>query len=193
MADPGSVDILFSLRDLQGVIETSVTANSDPRKLGYVLLSGGSPVDFAEGFPVCRAAVAYPADGYAAVFGWTQMVTSTDSGGVGEYAMDPIAIYSEVSTPFAWYGFKPTLFDAPSRETRIDMVWQAHSFLCVSPDAVLTRRVQAVAGFSWGFDVADGNITISGPAALESASWDEHLALLKSNYPSWAFDPGFRC
>jgi hypothetical protein len=33
------------------------------------------------------------------------------------------------------------------------MTWQAHSFLCIAPDAVLTRRVQAIAGFSWGFAI----------------------------------------
>jgi len=28
------------------------------------------------------------------------------------------------------------------------MDWEAHRFLCISPDAVLTRHVHAVAGFS---------------------------------------------
>jgi hypothetical protein len=36
---------------------------------GYLVLSYGLPVDFATDFPVCRAAVTYPADGYAAIFG----------------------------------------------------------------------------------------------------------------------------
>jgi len=102
---------------------------------------------------VCRATITYPAAGFAAVFGWTQMVRSADSG-AGGFEMDPIAIYRHVPTPFAWYGLKPELFDAPSRETRPDMDWEAHSFLCLSPDAVLTPRVQAVAGFSWGFTMS---------------------------------------
>jgi len=54
--------------------------------------TGGSPVNFDRDFPVCRAAVTYPTDGYAAVFGWTQMVCSTDSTASG-FEMDPIPIY----------------------------------------------------------------------------------------------------
>ena len=30
------------------------------------------------------------------------------------------------------------------------MTWQCRSYLYVSPDAVVSRRVQAVTGFSWG-------------------------------------------
>jgi len=190
MADSYDLHVLFSLRGVQGLIDVSVTRNSEPKAVGYSLLSGGLPVDFAKGFPVCRATVAYPADGYAAVFGWTQMVRSTECA-TGQFEMDPIAIYSEVSTPFAWYRLKPTLFDAPSRETRSDMVWRAHSFLCVSPDAVITRHVQAVAGFSWGFDISSSDITIAEPTHLDPMNWDEHLTLLTASYPSWAFDPGY--
>ena len=78
MADSYDLHVLFSLRGVQGLIDVSVTRNSEPKAVGYSLLSGGLPVDFAKGFPVCRATVAYPADGYAAVFGWTQMVRSTE-------------------------------------------------------------------------------------------------------------------
>jgi hypothetical protein len=80
-------------------------------------------VDFARNFPVCRATVTYPAGGYAAIFGWTQLVRSTDSA-AGAFEMDPIAIYRGVATPFAWYGLRPELFDAPSRDPRADMDWE---------------------------------------------------------------------
>ena len=102
----------FSLRGISGRIDVSISANTDPSALGYLLLSYGLPVDFARGFPVCRATVTYPADGYAAIFGWTQMVRSTDAA-TGDFEMDPIAIYKGVDTPFAWYGTRPELFDAP--------------------------------------------------------------------------------
>ncbi len=167
-----------------------LTANADPASLGYSLLFDGQSAESAKGFPVCRASVAYPADGYAAMFGWTQMVRSTDSV-EPDFEMDPIAIYRDVSTPFAWFGFLPELFDAPSRDERHDMDWEAHSFLCVSPDAVLTPRVQAVAGFRWGFSIRDADITFARPAVLDSAMWDNHLALLRSSHPRWTFDAGF--
>jgi hypothetical protein len=47
------------------------------------------------------------------------------------------------------------------------MDWQAHSFLCISPDAILTRQVQAIAGFSWGFTIAGEDIVITEPATLD--------------------------
>jgi hypothetical protein len=180
----------FTLRGTPGRIDASVGFNRDPDAIGYSLLTAGATTDFARGFPVCEATVSYPAAGYAAVFGWTQMVASTDSSD-GRFEMDPIAIYANVATPFAWYGINPVLFDAPSRESRFDMSWSAHSFLCVSPDAVITQRVQAVAGFAWGFDVRDGVVSIAPLASLDDMGWGEHLSLLRDSYPSWSFDSEF--
>ena len=184
-----SLRIPFSLRDVVGEIDVSVTENTDPEKVGYSLLAVGRPLDFARGFPVCRAKVIYPADGYAAVFGWTQMVRSTD--GTGEFEMDPIALYKDVATPFAWFGLRPEAFDAPSRQTRRDMIWEAQCFLCISPDAVLTRQVQAVTGFSWGFAVEGSTIRFSPLRALKSQHWDGQLALLRASYPGWRFEAGY--
>jgi hypothetical protein len=168
----------------------SLTGNTDPDAIGYLLLSGGQPTDAARGFPVCRATVTYPAEGYAAMFGWTQMVCSTDSD-PARFEMDPIALYQQIPTPYAFFGVRPELFDAPSRESRYDMAWEAHSFLCVSPDAVLTRHVQAMAGFSWGFTIDHPAITFARPAVLGPETWDSHLALLKTSYPNWTFDSGY--
>ena len=160
MADADMLRVPFSLRGISGLISASVTPNSDPGAIGYSLLTGGLPVDAARGFPVCRATVTYPAQGYAAMFGWTQMVRSTDSA-PDKFEMDSIALYQQIPTPYAWFGVTPELFDAPSREYRQDMTWEAHSFLCVSPDAVLTRHVQAITGFSWGFTISQHDITLA--------------------------------
>ena len=124
------------------------------------------------------------------MFGWTQMVCSTDSA-PDRFEMDPIALYQQIPTPYAFFGIRPELFDAPSRESRYDMAWQAHSFLCVCPDAVLTRRVQAVAGFSWGFTINHQDITLAPVAVLGSEAWNSHLNLLRTSYPSWNFDSGY--
>jgi hypothetical protein len=182
----------FSLRGISGHIDVSISPNTDPIALGYSLLSYGLPVDFARGFPVCRATVTYPADGYAAIFGWTQMVRSTDAA-TSDFEMDPIAIYNEVDTPFAWYGTRPELFDAPCRDSRADMIWECHSYLCISPDAVLSRRVQAVAGFSWGFTIAGGEIAFTRTVPLAPTAWDGHLGLLRASHPSWTFEGGYAC
>ena len=105
--------------------------------------------------------------------------------------MDPIALYQQIPTPYAWFGIRPELFDAPSRDSRSDMTWEAHSFLCISPDAVLTRHVQAIAGFSWGFAIHHQDITFARPAALGPGAWDSHLDLLRTSYPAWIFDSGY--
>ncbi len=191
MSETDSLRIGFKLRGLSGWVDVSLTRNTDPASLGYSLLSGSEPVEFARDFPVCRATVTYPADGYAAVFGWTQMVCSSDST-ENRFEMDPIAIYRDVPTPFGWYGLKPELFDAPSRESRNDLDWEAHSFLCVSPDAVLTPRVRAIAGFGWGFTITTGCINLAPPVALGPEAWDGHLGLLRASYPEWVFDAGYR-
>jgi hypothetical protein len=65
------------------------------------------------------------------------------------------------------------------------------SFLCVSPDAVLTRHVQAIADFSWGFAISQQDITFALPAALGPEAWDSHLGLLRTDYPGWIFDSGY--
>jgi len=190
MADAGNLRIPFTLRGIGGLTSVSVTGNIDPGAIGYSLLTRGLPTDAARGFPVCRATVTYPAEGYGAMFGWTQMVRSTDST-PGRFEMDPIALYQQIPTPYAFFGVKPELFDAPSRESRYDMTWEAHSFLCVAPDAVLTRHVQAVAGFSWGFTINHQDITFAPPAALGPRTWDDHLDLLTTSYPDWTFDGGY--
>jgi hypothetical protein len=182
-----ALEIPFTLRGVSGLIEVSITENVDPGSIGYQLLTGPL-ADAARGFPICRANVRYAADGYAAVFGWTQMVRSTDA--TNEFETDPIAIYDDVSTPYAWFGLKPEAFDAPSRDSRYDMDWDTHSFLCVSPDAVLTRRVEAVAGFSWGFTVSQSKIRFAPPAVLDAGHWNSHLALLRRSYPQWTFTEG---
>jgi hypothetical protein len=190
MSETGELQVNFRLRGLDGRVDVSLTRNTDPESLGYLVLSGGEPVEFAKGFPVCHATVTYPADGYAAMFGWTQMVRSTDGTETG-FEMDPIAIYRDVPTPFCWYGLKPELFDAPSDESRHDRDWEAHSFLCVSPDAVVTPAVRAVAGFSWGFNIVSGHITRTMPARLGPEAWDSQLGLLRASYPQWVFDAGY--
>jgi hypothetical protein len=53
-ADTSKLRVPFSLRGLDGHIDVSLTRNTDPDSLGYSLLSGGEPVDFARDFPVCR-------------------------------------------------------------------------------------------------------------------------------------------
>jgi len=119
------------------------------------------------------------ADGYAAAMGWVQLVRSTDAA--PEFEMDPLALFREVATPFAFFGIKPTMFDAPFRDEKYDLTWRAETFLCAIPDGVMSQHAQPLAGFGWGFDVLDRGIALVahgvGPFGVGSAPLGPALAL----------------
>jgi hypothetical protein len=145
-------------------------------------------------FPACTAVIDHPAVGYQAMCGWVQLVRSTDSD-PDLFEMDPIPITADLDLPYCWFGMKPTLFDAPSRESRADLDWRARSFLGASPGIIISRTVVPVAAFEWGFDIRDGTVRLSAPEALPLSTWDEHTAYLKQSHPAWTFalsatDPG---
>ncbi|MFI6689250.1 hypothetical protein [Streptomyces sp. NPDC050485] len=144
----------------------------------------------SRGFPCCTAAVDHPGRGYRALFGWVQLVRSTDnsSGGVG-FDMDPFILFEDAPSPYAFFGISPTLFDAPSRAERKPMAWLAHSFLAWTPLDRAQRHVLPLAGFSWGFDIdATGHITPRPAEALTAADWGGHLPYMGARYPAWNFD-----
>ena len=104
------------------------------------------------------------------------------------FDLDPLALYREVETPFAYFGIKPVLFDAPFRDHRRNLTWEAEAFLCVVPDAVMSRTVHHVVGFRWGFALHDGALSLRDAAPLDDAAWSAHVALLATSYPTWTFD-----
>lgn len=189
-----SLVVPFALRGVAGQVVIDLMRNEDPVGWGCHLLTDELPRDAAESFPVCLARIEHPARGYAAAVGWVQLVQSTDSeGDPSTYEIDPTTIYREVATPFAWFGVKPDLFDAPFRGSKYQMIWRARSYLCVSPDAVMTRAAEPLCAFAWGFDVdANGSIKLMGPSPLDLTTWKEHVELLRSLYPCWAFLDGTR-
>lgn len=173
----------FTLRGRGGDIDITVDATRDPGELG-------APPD-AQGLAYCEATITHPANGYAALLGWIQMVRSTDNHSRGEqFEMDPLTFVGEVAHPFCFLGIKPLLFDAPSRPTRNNLDWLAHSYLCHVADYE-TREVHALAGFSWGFTINDGDTTIIGPSLLDAADWNQQLDLLHAEHPAWRFAAGF--
>lgn len=182
--------IPFRLRAAAGTIEAGLVRNNHPVELGCGLLDASVPAAAAFSFPVCTARIEHPAQGYAAACGWIQLVRSSD-GGPG-FTVDPLAMLRGIDTPYAFFGIKPVLFDAPFRAGAEDLDWLAYSFLCFSPDAVMSRRVHAAIGFSWGFRRRAGLFTFTVPVHVGPAAWDERLPALRDAYPSWTFAPGFR-
>jgi hypothetical protein len=46
--------------------------------------------------------------------------------------MGPLDLFAHADSPYAFYGYLPTLFDGRSRFERDDMDWLAHSFLAAT-------------------------------------------------------------
>jgi len=174
----------FLVHGLSGQIDVSVEAVRAPSDFG------ASPGSI--GLPACEATVTYAGGGYLALLGWIQTVRSTDNrSGGSEFEPDPLEPLGDVRHPFCFFGIKPTLFDAPSRDTRADLVWLARSFLTVIGDH-RRREVWALAGFSWGFVVARGQVTLTPPRTLDSAAWNDQLPALATAYPDWTFATDLR-
>ncbi len=180
------LSVPYSLRGRTGKLHVSVSANTDPRRLGCDLLDRSLPSAAATDFPVCVARPEIELEGYAAApRGWVQLVRSTDAS--GEFELDPLAVFGDLETPFAFFGIGPTLFDAPFRESRYDLTWHARSVLAALPDGVMSKVVHPVVAFEWGFTVLDRTISIEAPSTLNLAAWDEHVPLLADSHPSWSF------
>ncbi len=177
------VIVPFTHDGRRGTVTVTLEQPDDPVSLGK------SPE--ALGFPACTAVVEHPGRGYRAMFGWVQLVRSTDdsTGGAG-FGLDPFCLFEDAPSPYAFFGHKPTLFDAPSRDTRDPLAWLAHSFLAWTPMDEDVRRVLPLAAFSWGFDLdSTGHISLRPPQALAPADWGTHLPLLQASHPAWTIDP----
>jgi hypothetical protein len=175
------VQIPFQLHALPGRVDVAVEANRDPVALGCP--------PYAEGFPVCSATVDYEGGGYRSALGWIQLVRSTDGAARGQlFELDPFEPLGRTPHPFCWFGFSPTLFDAPSRPVRAPMDWTAHSFLAF---VAAERLVRPLLGFSWGFAIRDGSIVLDTPAFLEAEAWAAHLPMLEDGHSEWTFDSGY--
>ncbi|MDA4132545.1 MAG: hypothetical protein OK454_05385 [Thaumarchaeota archaeon] len=144
---------------------------------------------------MCTATMEFGGEGYDAFFGWVQLVRSTDNASQGrEFELDPFFLFRDTPSPYCFFGFKRTLFDAPSRQTKKPMKWLAHSFLAFTPPEpelladLKNRRIVFLLGFSWGFDVdSQSTIVLLPIAKLGPIEWDRHLAILRESYPTWRF------
>lgn len=174
-------NVPFSARGRPGEIAVTVSENLDPLGVGSV--------PAASGFPTVCATVEYEATGYLAMLGWVQLVgEASPRGSELRYDVDPFVLFEGITTPYPIYGARPELFDAPYRSDRtLSLDWLAHSFLCVAPSSPFAKEVEAVVGFSWGFNMEAGELEIVGLNSLSRDDWSSHLDLLSTTYPAWEF------
>lgn len=177
----GALQLSFNARDASGEVTVVTSVNTDPLSLGT------DPS--ARGFPACHATVDFELDGYNGLLGWIQLVgVTTTEEAERIFEIDPLQVFDQVETPFAFYGLSPELFDAPSRSDRSQTLdWLAHTFLCVAPSHPMTKEAMAVVGFTWGFVMKGGEVSIVEPRELDLDTWSRHIGTLSKFYPSWRF------
>ena len=178
------MEIPFSYQGHHGRVTVYVEKTLEPAVLGAR--------DGALGLANCTATIEYTGRGYEQLFGWVQLVRSTDNVFQGHQSemdpFDPFDLYERAPSPYCWYGILPTLFDAPSRDERVHLDWVAHSFLASSPLRDDRRIVTPLLGFSWGFHISeDANVKLHPIASLSAADWESHLPYLRDCYPEWHF------
>jgi hypothetical protein len=188
------MDLPFTHHGHPGLVRVRLEPTLAPEELG------ARPA--AAGLASCQATVELAAGGYLGLLGWVQLVRSTDNSSHGRRfemdPFDPFNLYKHAPSPYCWYGIKPTLFDAPSRDRRVRLDWLAHSFLAASPLRgkrpisepfhEYRRIVTPLLGFSWGFHIlAEENIVLEPISALTPSDWESHLPYLRKCYKKWQF------
>jgi len=176
-----SLDFAFQRRGTQVTVSAELRANDDPA--GY-----GCP-ECARGFPVLRATIEPPSRGYQDLLGWIQLLRAPEFG-AGPH-LDSLEMLSEVTHPFGYFGYAPVMFDAPHREPEEDLDWVAHSFLAGVAGIYGEFDAHAYLGFSWGYRIRGGEVSLIGLTELDATAWDAHLPFLREKCPAWTFTPGF--
>lgn len=186
-----SATIPFRLRGLDGRVEVRLTTNDDPARWGYPLLESalGFPAEKAEGFPVASAAVRYQGEGYGAAMGWVQTVRMREEGSPEEQVIvDKPPQLADDGSPYCFWGPEPSFFDAPSTTARLEL-WSAHAFLVACPDAVMTKEIRPVCGFSWGFSNLESEPEAEAVRTIGEEEWSAARSVLVERYPAWTFEP----
>ena len=184
--------IPFRLRDLEGEISVLYGVNEDPVRWGYAVLElEWFKPELVRGFPIMEASVDHPAEGYAADMGWVQVVRyDIRDPGEEEHAtvFDVPPQFADADIPYAAFGVRPTFFDAPAMSAQ-DATWRALTFLVHTPDAVLSRVIRPICGFSWGYRVDGGRVVLDPLAVADAGDWSEVLADLRARFVTWTFEP----
>ena len=170
--------IPFTARGHDGTITVRVTPN-DPAVSGHALVVPDLELDGFRGFPACTASVEFGGEGINAVFGWIQVISNG-----AEVSVD-LLLNLDPTDPFYVYGYLPTFFDAPADPDHADGVWRADTFLVAVPDVIRSRTVEAVAGFSWGYELRGGRPALLG--VVEVGGWAGHRGVLTARHPKWTF------
>lgn len=186
-----SLTIPFSLRGFDGSVAVHYAVNDDPTRWGMQYLGIASELEelqLARGYPVLLATVQYAAEGFAAELQWIQLVSTSIGAAPVEIMCDTAPQMTGVAMPFMSFGVNPVLFDAPVR-IQPGLQWRAESFLTFTPDILMSKIIEPVCGFAWGFDVEDSGVRIKEVTVVNNSSWSKAGEQLARMYPDWRFGP----
>lgn len=131
MTEHSRLKIPFVFKGKHGSISVEISENRGIKSSGFTAIGHKFKDGDVKGYPTMKASVSYTGRGYEALFGWVQIVTHTYDGGPEiEAVVDIASQFSEYSNPFCFYGYKPTIFDAPRHNPGVTMNWIAYTFLC---------------------------------------------------------------
>jgi hypothetical protein len=149
----------FESHGHKGRVHVAYGAVTDSDRLGFNMLGVGLQPHQPVGYPVVKADIDFDGDGCSALFGWVQVIHNTawPPELAEEVDLPPFLLGS--NTPMMYFGYLPTMFDAPANPHHPDGDWTAFTFLTAIPDLVVSRSVQALTGFRWGYRLACGQPT----------------------------------
>jgi hypothetical protein len=120
-----NTSVPFKCREQDGRVNITLQPNHDHNHAwGLGVIFPFIPRDeytlHFDGFPVLTAVTEYPiprnpSSGYGSLFGCIQFVKETKADGSGDWEMDIFPYAKDLKTPFATWGFNPTMFDAPAK------------------------------------------------------------------------------
>lgn len=125
-----NLDIEFRHHGYMGWTYVSSGRNRGVRSSGFPAISEKFTDSMVRCFPVIQASVSFQGKGYEAMFGWLQVISHDFGHGEEDFSVDLAEQFSEFRNPFCYYGYKPTLYDAPRHAAEVLKVWKAYSFLC---------------------------------------------------------------
>ena len=179
----------FVARGLRGEVRVTYSLNGDPGRWGFDILGLGGDVSRAAAFPVLEASVDYPGEGYAGIFGWIQVVHYWPDGAEAPAwsLLDAAPQLRGLGLPFLTWGLLPRCFDAPLDTPEGISQWQAVTFLTQTPDGLISRAVDPLLGFTWGYSIDGGVPTMTPLSAAEQRHWDAVTPILARECPGWTF------
>ncbi len=164
-----------------------LSSNDDPVSLGHPLVATDFDSEKFTGFPVLKGTIEYAGAGLNAAMGWLQVIEHFDTkGDPVDVAVDRFPLGPDDS-PLYTYGYLPTFFDAPANPDHPDGTWRADTWLVAIPDIVRTRRLAALVGCRWGYQLRQGRPELLALEALTPSDWHVLLPLLRREHPRWEF------